>query len=79
MYTEFHLNANALDENFLKSVKTMFKSKTISIVITEEQDETDYLLQSDANRKVLLESIKQADLGKLVKVNIGKAAKKSKK
>lgn len=42
----------------------------------EQQDETEYLLQSEANRKMLLESIKQAERGELIKVNIGKAKKK---
>jgi antitoxin YefM len=31
-----------------------------------EMDETDYLLSTQANRKALLESIKQADEGKLI-------------
>ena len=61
MYTEFHINANALDEKFLKAVKAMFKSKPISIIITEEQDETEYLLQSDANRKMLEDSLKSEE------------------
>jgi hypothetical protein len=57
MYTEFHTNANMLDLNFLNGIKAMFKSKSISIIITEEQDETEYLLSSPANREMLEESI----------------------
>ena len=76
MYTTFHINANELDLNFLNRVKAMFKNKPISIIIEEEQDETEYLLASEANRKVLLESIKQAERGELIKVNIGKVRKK---
>lgn len=59
MYTEFHIKANALDEKFLKAVKAMFKSKSISIVVTEEQDETEYLLQNEANRKMLEDGLQQ--------------------
>lgn len=79
MYTSFHIKANELDERFLKALKTMFKSKTISIVVEEETDETEYLLRSPANRKKLQESIAQADRGELVEVNIGKSRKKSRK
>lgn len=76
MYTTFHINANELDLNFLNKVKTMFKNKPISIIIEEEQDETEYLLQSKANRKMLLASIKQVEKGELIKINIGKIRKK---
>ena len=44
MYTSFHLKANELNEDFLKSVKALFKSKRISIIVEEELDETEYLL-----------------------------------
>lgn len=76
MYTEFHLNANKLDEKFLKAVKAMFKSKPISIVVTEELDETEYLLQSDANRKMLERSLKNVKEGKLIEVDIDKHLRK---
>ncbi len=61
MYTEFHINANALDLDFLNKIKVMFKSKPITITIEEEQDETEYLLQIDANRKMLEDSIKSKE------------------
>jgi hypothetical protein len=51
----------------------MYKGKTISITVEPEMDETEYLLSSEANRKMLLESIKQAENGELVKVDFGKA------
>jgi len=76
MYTEFHINANALDISFIKSVKTMFKNKSISIIITEEQDETEYLLSSPANRKMLEESLENVKKGKLIEVDIDQYLKK---
>ena len=76
MYTTFHIKANELDETFLKQLKIIFKRKQISISVEEEEDETEYLLRSEANRKMLLESIKQAEKGELVTVKIGKARKK---
>lgn len=72
MYTTFHINANELNETFVKGIKAMFKSKRISIIVEEELDETEYLLSSAANRKMLEKSIAEANAGNLIKVNIGK-------
>ncbi len=76
MYTEIHIRANELDESFLKSIRTLFKKKKISIIVEEEQDEAEYLLRSETNRKMLNTSIRQAERGELVSVNIGKGKKK---
>jgi hypothetical protein len=73
MYTEFHLKPSEIDENFIKKVKAIFKkSKKVSIVVEDEPDETAYLLRSEANRKMLEKSIKEADTGKLIKVKFRK-------
>jgi antitoxin YefM len=76
MYTEIHIKADELDESFLKSIRSLFKKKRISIIVEEEQDETEYLLKSEANRKMLMQSIRQSEKGELVSVNIGKGKKK---
>jgi hypothetical protein len=76
MYTEIHIKADELDESFLKSIRSLFKKKNISIIVEEEPDETEYLLQSEANRKMLMQSIRQAEKGELISVNIGKGKKK---
>jgi len=61
MYSVYRLKANELDSRFLKALKTMFKNKEIEIVVTEaiqsEEDETEYLLKSKANRERLMEAI----------------------
>jgi len=73
MYTEFHIKPSEIDEKFLKKIKTLFKkSKKVSIMVEDEPDETEYLLRSNANRKMLEQSIKEAESGKLIKVSIGK-------
>ena len=72
MYTEIHIKADELDENFLKSVRSMFKKKRISIIIQEDQDETEYLLSNPNNKKMLEKALKSADAGNLVKVDIEK-------
>jgi hypothetical protein len=73
MYTEFHIKPSEIDEKFLKRIQSIFKkSKKLSITIEDEPDETAYLLRSENNRKMLEQSIKEAEKGKLVKVNFGK-------
>ena len=61
MELTYRLNANELNEDFLKSVKALFKTKRISIFVEEEMDETDYLLSTEANRKHLEAAIKSND------------------
>jgi antitoxin YefM len=56
MYTVFHVNANELDDEFLASLKNLFRDKEIEIVISEV-DETAYLLKTEANRERLLNAI----------------------
>ena len=76
MYTSFHIKANELDEKFLKVLKTIFKSKRISIIVEEEQDETEYLLSSPANRRMLEKSLKNIKAGNLTEVSIDKHLRK---
>lgn len=58
MQVAYQLNVNELDVNFLESIKTLFKNKTLYINIsTEVEDETAYLLSTQANRERLLNSI----------------------
>ncbi|HBX53232.1 MAG TPA: hypothetical protein DEH02_19410 [Bacteroidales bacterium] len=73
MYTTFNIKVSDLDMNFLKALKTLFKNKeSISITVESEMDETEYLLSSDANRKILEQSIAEAERGELIKVNLKK-------
>ncbi len=70
MYTVYHLKADELDNQFLEALKTLFKDKTIEIVVTEV-DETAYLLYSDANRERLLQAIEHVNNGEnLVEVKL---------
>jgi hypothetical protein len=76
MYTTFHIKASELDETFIKALKMIFKSKRISILVEEEQDETEYLLSSPANRKMLEKSLENAAKGDLIEVDIDKYLRK---
>ena len=75
MYTIYKMRANELDNHFLKSLKEMFKNKEIEISVSEaaqiEEDETEYLLRSSANRNRLLKAIDNvAQNQNLVSVNL---------
>ena len=77
MYTEFHIKASELNEEFLLKLKALFKGdERISITVEEEPDEPEYFLRSEANRKMLEESIKSADAGNLTRVDIDKYLRK---
>ena len=70
MQTVYHLRTDELDAQFLESLKTLFKDKTIEIVVTEV-DETAYLLHSDTNREQLLRAIEHVEKGEsLVEVEL---------
>jgi antitoxin YefM len=62
MQTIYRLKADELDHQFLEALKTLFQNKDIEIVVTEI-DETTYLLQSEANRKRLMEAISAVEDG----------------
>lgn len=57
MTTIYHLTADEITPDFLKSLKTLYKGLSISITVEENIDETEYLLSSPANRKMLEKSI----------------------
>ncbi len=59
MYATYRLRANEITDKFIKTLKDSFKDREIEITVTELNDETEYLLKSEANRKQLLESIEK--------------------
>ena len=56
MVTTYRLRADELDSDFIEALKTLFKDKEIEIIVSEV-DETAYLLQSEANKKRLLQAV----------------------
>ncbi len=72
MSVVYHLTEKDLNENFFQSLKAFVKGKkNIRIEIGEELDTTEYLMSSEANRKILQESIAQIERGEgLVKVSL---------
>lgn len=64
METVFKLKANELDSSFIDSIKNLFKDREIEISIKPTQDETEFLLQTPANKKELLEALKEVKKNK---------------
>ncbi|HZL12370.1 MAG TPA: hypothetical protein VFC65_20485 [Prolixibacteraceae bacterium] len=55
----YKLKANEINPNLMETIKKLFGSKEITITITTETDETEYLTSNPTNKKHLLESIAQ--------------------
>ena len=68
MYMTYRMKTEELDSRFLRALKAMFKDKEIEIVVCEavqsEEDETAYLLKSQANRDRLLRAIENVVQGR---------------
>ncbi len=61
MIATYTLKENELDMKFINSIKEIFKGKPVSITITDETDETAYLLSNPSNRKQLQINIESSD------------------
>jgi len=73
MQVAYKISTDELDNRFLDSIKSLFKSKEIYINITDEsQNETEYLLSNEANAKRLLDAINNVEnhKNKLIYKNI---------
>jgi hypothetical protein len=65
MHAIFHTNMDELNIHFLEMIKKQFAHAKVEIIIRDE-DETDYLNSSPANRKHLEEAIKEVKESKLI-------------
>ncbi len=58
MYSTYKLNADELTNEILDSIKSAYLHKDIEIIVQDIQDETEYLLSTDANKEQLLKAVK---------------------
>jgi hypothetical protein len=67
MEARYILTSEELNTDFINSVKKIFKPQSkLRIEIVEETDETDYLLSTTANKKMLEEAMNEYENGKTV-------------
>jgi len=55
----FKIEPKEFNEEFFQRLKKLFKGKTVTIAVSTEMDETDYLMANAENRKHLLENMAQ--------------------
>ena len=63
------LELDELNSGLIDQLKALFRDshkKHVTIIVDDEMDETDYLLQSPANRERLLESLENARKGNFI-------------
>lgn len=65
MQTIYKTRANEIDPAILDSIKALYSDKQIEISVME-QDTTEYLLSSEANREQLLRAIDDIEHGRRI-------------
>ncbi|MGM0503952.1 MAG: hypothetical protein ACQESQ_04975 [Bacteroidota bacterium] len=55
----FKIEPTEFNQKLFQNIKKMFEGKNVTITISTELDETDYLNANQANRKHLLENLAQ--------------------
>ena len=71
----YRLNTREMGIDFVNSIKTAYPDQNVEIMV-REQDETEYLMSSPANREHLLKSIKEVEEGKIITFNTLEEARK---
>ena len=63
MVATYRLRADEINDTFLKNIQSNYMNKEIEITIKEIEDETEYLLKSEPNRRHLLRGIEEMRSG----------------
>jgi len=53
----YKINANELDIFLIKAIKSLFKGKDVTIIVSSEMDDTAYLIADKANEKHLIDNM----------------------
>jgi len=67
MLATYRLRADEINDAFLKTIQSNYMNKEIEITIQEVEDETEYLLKSETNRRHLLRGIEEIRSGESLK------------
>jgi len=57
MQTTYRVHADELTDDFLQALKVAYRNREIEIIVSDDVDETDYLMSTPANRDHLLRAI----------------------
>lgn len=75
MVATYKLNANEISSQLLELIRSRFSGKQIEITVVE-QDATDHLMSTEANRKHLDEAIARIERGEgLIRVDFNDLSK----
>jgi len=69
MYVGIHVKTNELTEKMLTLIRKVFKDEEVHFFVNDI-DETDRLLSSEVNRKMLDRSIQEMESGNVVEVSL---------
>ena len=64
MIATYQLKPHELTDDFLRKLKETFYDRGVTITVEETLDETDYLLQPEANKKHLLAGVEAVKQGR---------------
>ncbi len=76
METIYRINANELSEELIKSIQAAFNGKEIEIKVTDQLDETDYLLSTKSNKEHLDKSMEELERGDGVPMTLAELQEK---
>jgi antitoxin YefM len=57
MQSTYRIHADELTDDFVQAIKVAYRDREIEIIISDDVDETDYLMSTPANRDHLLRAI----------------------
>ena len=57
MQSTYRIHADELTDDLVQAIKVAYRDREIEIIISDDVDETDYLMSTPANRDHLLRAI----------------------